>query len=171
MNKILILIVILLLLIIILVVSTINKMLSLKKSVEQSEANIDVFLSRRYNILTNMQEVVKGYAKHEQDLLIKLVQIKKEMSMTEKNNINKEMETQINKINLLVEDYPELKANNNYLELQEAIVDCEDNLAAARRIYNSNVFDYNTYILKFPNIIISKIIGYLELEYFDIDKN
>lgn len=142
-------------------------MVFLNKKCDQAISNIDIFLTRRYNIITNMQEVVKGYAKHEKDVLKTITKLRNDMTLEEKNRVNNEINKTIDKINVVVEKYPNLKANENYLKLQESIVDCEDNLAAARRVYNSNVNDYNVYIAKFPNIIFSNILSYKEREYFN----
>lgn len=152
------------------VISKINSMVFLNKKCQQAISNIDVFLTRRYNIITNMQEVVNGYAKHEKDALITITKLRSDMTLEEKNKVNEEISKSIDKINVVAEKYPDLKANENYLKLQEAIVDCEDNLVAARRVYNANVNDYNVYIAKFPNIIISNLLGYKEKEYFDKEK-
>ncbi len=168
--KILILIIIILI-IIISIVSKINRMIFLKKKCEQAVSNIDVFLTRRYSIITNMQEVVKGYAKHEKEVLKTITKLRSDMTLEEKSKVNDEISKSIDKINVVVEKYPDLKANENYLKLQELVVDCEDNLVAARRVYNSNVNDYNVYISKFPNIIFSNILNYKEREYFNSEKD
>lgn len=163
-------ILIIILIIVMWVISKINSMVFLNKKCQQAISNIDVFLTRRYNIITNMQEVVKGYAKHEKDVLITITKLRSDMTLEEKNKVNEEISKSIDKINVVAEKYPDLKANENYLKLQETIVDCEDNLVAARRVYNANVNDYNVYIAKFPNIIISNLLGYKEKEYFDKEK-
>lgn len=163
-------ILIIILIIVMWMISKINSMIFLNKKCQQAISNIDVFLTRRYNIITNMQEVVKGYAKHEKDVLITITKLKSDMTLEEKNKVNEEISKSIDKINVVAEKYPDLKANENYLKLQQAIVDCEDNLVAARRVYNANVNDYNVYIAKFPNIIISNLLGYKEKEYFDKEK-
>lgn len=166
MNYRILILIIVILIIIINIVRKINRMTYLEKKCDQAISNIDIFLTRRYNIITNMQEVVKGYAKHEKDVLKTITKIRSDMTIEEKYKVNSEIDKQIDKVNVVVEKYPDLKANENYLKLQEAIVDCEDNLAAARRVYNSNVNDYNVYISKFPNIIFSNLLGHKEKDYF-----
>ena len=158
-----------LLIIIMYIVSKKNNMVKLSKKCEQAISNIDIFLTKRYDTLTKLSKVVKGYTKYEKDTLIEISKTRANMTINEIKKYNSKLNDEYNKINIIVEKYPELKADKQYLKLQEQIIDCEDNLAAARRIYNSDVNDYNNYILKFPNSFFSWIFEYKEKEYYKLE--
>lgn len=138
--------------------------------VDESESGIDVALTKRYDVLTKMLDAVKGYQKHEQSVLSELVKLRTSMSMTEKKAANAAMDKVSRDINVLAEGYPQLKANTNFVELQKAIVDVEEHLQAARRLYNSNVNAYNTKLVVFPSSIIAKNMGAVKRELFEADE-
>lgn len=138
--------------------------------VDESESGIDVALTKRYDVLTKMLDAVKGYQKHEQSVLSELVKLRTGMSMTEKKAANAAMDKVSRDINVLAEGYPQLKANTNFVELQKAIVDVEEHLQAARRLYNSNVNAYNTKLVVFPSSIIAKNMGAAKRELFEADE-
>lgn len=138
--------------------------------VDESESGIDVALTKRYDVLTKMLDAVKGYQKHEQSVLSELVKLRTGMSMTEKKAANAAMDKVSRDINVLAEGYPQLKANTNFVELQKAIVDVEEHLQAARRLYNSNVNAYNTKLVVFPSSIIAKNMGAVKRELFEADE-
>ena len=131
--KILILIIIILV-IVIYIIGKINAMIFLNKKCEQAMSNIDVFLTRRYNIINNMQEVVKGYAKHEKEVLKSITKLRSDMTLEEKSEINSEISKMIDRINVIVEKYPNLKANENYLKLQDSLEKVENELSAKYRL-------------------------------------
>lgn len=138
--------------------------------VDESESGIDVALTKRYDVLTKMLDAVKGYQKHEQSVLSELVKLRTGMSMTAKKAANAAMDKVSRDINVLAEGYPQLKANTNFVELQKAIVDVEEHLQAARRLYNSNVNAYNTKLVVFPSSIIAKNMGAVKRELFEADE-
>lgn len=138
--------------------------------VDESESWIDVALTKQYNVLTKMLDTVKGYQKHEQSVLSELVELRTGMSMTEKKVANDAMDKVSRDISVLVEAYPELKANTNFVELQKAIVDVEEHLQAARRLYNSNVNAYNTNLVVFPSSIVTNNMGVVKREFFEADE-
>lgn len=138
--------------------------------VDESESGIDIALTKRYDVLTKMLDAVKGYQKHEQSVLSELVKLRTGMSMTEKKAANVAMDKVSRDINVLAEGYPQLKANTNFVELQKAIVDVEEHLQAARRLYNSNVNAYNTKLVVFPSSIIAKNMGAVKRELFEADE-
>ena len=146
-----------------------NRFTYLILKVEEADSDIDVSLIKRHEVLTKMVEVVKAYTKHEKENLIKLAEIKKGMSLAEKKEANKSMDEAKERINILVENYPKLKAGENYLTLQKAIVDAEDHLQASRRMYNSNVSLYNQYLFMFPYMIIGKLRGLKKKEYLNFN--
>lgn len=141
-----------------------------KIKIDEAASGIDTALTKRYDILTKMIEVVKGYAKHEKETMFKTIELRSGMSVPEMNDANKEMDKQFEKINVLAEAYPELKSSENYNTLQLTIVDVEEHLQAARRLYNSNISSYNQMIKVFPNNIIANSKGCKEMEFFVADE-
>ena len=164
--NILITIAIIVLIFIIWYISTSNKIKRLAIKVEESLSGIDVALTKRYDVLTKMIEVVKGYTKHEKEVLIEVIKLRNNMSVKEKSKANDSMDDAFEKINIVSENYPELKASENFKILQKSIVDVEEHLQAARRLYNSNVSAYNEILVTFPSNTISKAKGLVEKDYF-----
>ena len=134
--------------------------------IDEADSGIDVALTKRYDVLTKMIETVKGYAKHEKEVLFDVVKIRKGMTIEEKNEANKQMDETMSKINVLAENYPELKASENFKTLQDSITDVEEHLQAARRLYNANISSYNQMIVTFPISIIAGTKGLSKREFF-----
>lgn len=170
MEKIVELILFLVLLIIIWYVGVSNSIKTAALKVDESESGIDVALTKRYDVLTKMLDTVKGYQKYEQSVLSELVKLRTGMSMTERKAANDAMDKISKDISVLAEGYPELKANTNFVELQKAIVDVEEHLQAARRLYNSNVNAYNTKLVVFPSSIVANKMGVVKRELFEADE-
>ena len=116
-----------------------------------------------------MIDVVKGYAKYEQETIFKTIELRQNMTIKEKNEANKLMEENMEKINALVENYPDLKASENYKTLQKAIADVEEHLQASRRLYNANVSSYNQKIVTFPSSIIANSKGLTKKDFFSVE--
>ena len=154
------------LIIIISIISISNGIVRAIVKIDEASSGIDVALTKRYDTLTKMIDVVRAYASHEQETLFKTIELRKGMTIEEKNSANKEMDEQFSQINILAESYPELKSSENYNTLQKAIADVEEHLQAARRLYNSNVSNYNQMIQVFPNSIIAKSKGCTKKEFF-----
>ena len=138
--------------------------------IDEASSGIDVALTKRYDVLTKMINVVKDYAKHEQETLFKTIELRKDMTIHEKNVANQVMEESFSKINALAENYPDLKSNENYIMLQKSIVDVEEHLQASRRLYNANVSAYNQKIVTFPISIIAKSKGLTKEDFFVADE-
>ena len=134
--------------------------------VEEALSDIDVSLTKRYDVLTKMVDVVKSYQKYEQETLCKIIKLRKDMTLSEKSSVNRSMDEAFTKINALVENYPELKASENVKTLQLAIVDVEEHLQASRRLYNANVSNLNQKIASFPTNIIASMKWIESKEYF-----
>ena len=168
MNKyILIVIIAVLFIFILFIILKINKIIRLGNKVKESSSGIDIGLTKRYDVLSKMIEVVKGYVKHEEETFFETVKYRMDMNMDEKAEANNVMTNNFKKINILAENHPELKATENFMALQKSIVDVEEHLQAARRLYNSNVTLYNNLIQTFPTLIIAKLIGAKEKQYFE----
>lgn len=161
--------VIVLILIAVVVISIIVMSNNLNKAlvkIDEADSGIDVALTKRYDVLTKMIETVKGYAKHEKEVLFDVVKIRKGMTIEEKNEANKQMDETLSKINVLAENYPDLKASENFKTLQDSITDVEEHLQAARRLYNANISSYNQMIVTFPISIIAGSKGLTKREFF-----
>lgn len=151
---------------IIYVISIYNKFIQVKNKVEEALSGIDVALARRYATLTNTVEVVKGYVKHEKEVLLKAVELRQNPTMKDRIEIDENQSEAITQIFALQENYPELKANEQFLALQDTIRDLEEHLAASRRMYNSNVSIYNNLVLSFPSNLIGNMMNAKKQEYF-----
>ena len=161
--------IIVLVLIAVVVISIIVMSNNLNKAlvkIDEADSGIDVALTKRYDVLTKMIETVKGYAKHEKEVLFDVVKIRKGMTIEEKNEANKQMDETMSKINVLAENYPDLKASENFKTLQDSITDVEEHLQAARRLYNANISSYNQMIVTFPISIIAGSKGLSKREFF-----
>ena len=151
-------------------ISTSNKLNRAVVKIDESLSGIDVALTKRYDVLTKMVDVVKGYAKHEKETLFEVINLRKDMTLPELNEANKKMNESFQKLNVVVENYPELKASETYKTLQLSITDVEEHLQAARRLYNSNVSIFNQMIVTFPTSIIANSKGMVKKEFFEADE-
>jgi len=151
-------------------ISTSNKLNRSVVKIEESLSGIDVALTKRYDVLTKMIEVVKSYAKHEKETLFEVIKLRDNMSLREKSEANQAMDENLRKINIIAENYPELKSSENYKTLQQTIVDVEEHLQAARRLYNSNVSLYNQQLVSFPTSFVAKNKAMVKKDFFEIDE-
>lgn len=151
-------------------ISLYNRLTRASIKVDEAFSGIDVALAKRYDVLTKMIEVVKGYAKHEKEILFEIVNLRKGMDINEKSNANRIMNENFKKIDIAVENYPDLKANENFMYLQRSILEVEEHLQAARRVYNSNVSIYNQLIAAFPTNIVAKIRKMARKDFFIVDE-
>ena len=160
-------IVVIILIILICYISISNKLNRAVIKIDESLSGIDVALTKRYDVLTKMIEVVKAYAKHEKETLFDVINLRKDMSISEKNAANRAMDENFKKINVVAENYPELRSSDNYKTLQQSIADVEEHLQAARRLYNSNVSLYNQLLVSFPTSTIAKSKGMIKKDFFE----
>ena len=167
MEAIITVIIVLLVCIVIWYISTSNGIKRSQLKVEEAESGIDVALTKRYDVLTKMLDVVKGYQAHEKTVLTELVKLRSGMTMAEKNAANQKMEQLTKDINILAENYPELKSSNN---LQKTIADVEEHLQAARRLYNANVNTYNTKLVVFPSSIVANNMHAVKKPFFEAEE-
>ena len=148
---------------------TFNGIKTSELKVSEALSGIDVALTKRYDVLTKMLETVKAYKAHEFDTLTQLVNLRRGMSMNERNQANASMDQLSSQISLLAENYPELRSSANFAELQKAITDVEEHLQAARRLYNANVTDYNKRIVTFPSSIVAGMMGAVQKPIFEAE--
>lgn len=151
-----------------------NGLIRAKIRVDEAWSDIDVQLKRRYDLIPNLIETVKGYAKHEKSVFEKVTaQRTQAMNATgpaEKEKAENMLSGTLKSLFAVAENYPDLKANENFLELQRELTDTEDKIQAARRFYNGNVRDFNTKIQVFPNNILAGILGYKDREFFQAEE-
>ncbi len=150
-----------------------NRFVTLIQRSEEAWADIEVQLKRRYDLIPNLVETVKGYATHESGTLEKVVQARNMAmaagaSMADQAKAQNMITDALKSVFALSEAYPNLKANENFLALQSELSDTENKIQAARRFYNGNVRDLNTAILMFPGSIIANMFHFMKKEYFDL---
>ena len=156
--------------IIIWIIATYNKLVSLNHKVKQAQSGIDVYLKQRFDLIPNLVETVKGYAAHEKGLMENIAKLRSDYDLsthediTESQNLN----NRYTRILLMLENYPELKSDEAFVKLQKTLSKIESQLQAARRIYNSEVTQFNTQRYKFPSNIVAGVFGFKEKTLFEI---
>lgn len=141
--------------------------------IDESSSGIDVALTKRYDLLTKAVAVVKGVAKHEKETLIGVIEMRRpaaDASMKEKSEFATSMTKAFDSINIVAEKYPEIKANQNFTALQNQISEVEEQLQAARRVYNSNVSIYNQDIVVFPKSIVANHLRMVKRDFFEAEE-
>ncbi|MCL4137067.1 UNVERIFIED_CONTAM: hypothetical protein GTU68_061612 [Idotea baltica] len=157
-------------------VTIFNKFVKNKNVVKDAWSNIDVALKRRYDLIPNLVETVKGYAKHEKSTLEEVIKARNAAMEVPKGDINAKIKAEnqlqqtLRSIFALSEAYPDLKANTNYLDLQEKLNTIEENLERSRRYYNGTVRENNTYGESFPGVLVAGMFNYQNFDYFETDK-
>ncbi len=151
-----------------------NSIVRTKNMCDESWSDIDTELKRRYNLIPNLVETVKGYATHEKEVLERVIQARNTAVSNEGSPRSQAADENILISNLrqlfgLVENYPDLKANQNFLQLQAELANTEDRIQRARRFYNANVRDLNNRVEVFPSNIVAGIFGFQNREFFEID--
>src|SRR5690554_6789046 len=160
-------------LVVIFVIITYNSLVSLRNRIENAWAQIDVQLTRRYDLIPNLVETVKGYAAHERETLDAVIQARNAGMAAQSPHDKAAAENQITgalkSLFALSEAYPDLKANQNFAQLQEELTGTEGRIAYARQFYNDTVYRYNTKIQSFPGNVLAGIFRFSEREYFQAD--
>ena len=159
------------LVLIILIVPSYNSLVQLRNRVKDQWAQIDVQLKRRFDLIPNLVETVKGYTKHESETLENVVKARNSyVSATtpaDQMKADGELEKAISKLFALAESYPDLKANENFISLQADLKDTEDKIAAARQFYNDVVLQYNNKVQTIPSNIVAAIFGFKTEAFFE----
>ncbi len=149
-----------------------NGLVNLNQRVSESWSGIDVQLKRRHDLIPNLVETVKGYATHERETFEKVTQARaaamQASGPAEAGQAEGQLTAALGGLRVVAEQYPELRATENFQQLQRQLSELEDEIQASRRIYNSNVQQFNTRIQQFPSSIAAKQLGYSEKEYFEI---
>ena len=156
------------------VIGMYNNLVTLKMRVKNAWAQIDTQLKRRFDLIPNLVETVKGYAAHEQDTLEKVIAARNNYasasSVEDKAAANNALSQTLKSIFALSESYPDLKANQNFMALQTELTGTEDKITYSRQFYNDTVQMYNTAIMRFPANLIAGMFGYTEEPFFQIDE-
>lgn len=153
--------------------ATYNSLVNLRNTVEEAFATMDVYLKKRWDLIPNIVESVKGYAKHEAETLQSVITARNgnynSMSAEQKMQANSELSKSLAGFNILAEQYPDLKANQNFLDLNNQLQRTEEDIANARKYYNAVVKGYNNKIEMFPSSIIAKMFKFGKKQMFAIE--
>lgn len=156
------------------VVAMYNGLVKLKNRTDEAWSDIDVQLKRRYDLIPNLINTVKGYATHEREVFEKVTVARTQAmgagSAEEKGEAENMLTGALKSLFAVAEAYPDLKANQNFLELQRELSDTENKIQAARRFYNGNVRDLNTKIEVFPTNLLASSMGFSKREFFEIEE-
>ena len=157
-------------------IASYNRFVSQRNLVRDAWANIDTELRRRYDLIPNLVETVKGYASHEREVFENVTKARAMAtaatgSPAEQAAAEGPLVAALRQLFAVAENYPDLKANQNFLALQAELSNTEDRLQTARRFYNSNVRDYNRRVQSFPSNVIARSFGFTEEQFFEVDES
>lgn len=150
-----------------------NRMVNLKRRAEGAWADIDVQLKRRHDLIPSLVNCVQGYVGHERNTLVQVTASRQSaqssQGVEEKGVSETKLAENLKTLVLLAENYPDLKANATFLDLQKKLTETEDLIQYARRYYNAVVRDFNTMVGQFPNLLVAKVFNFKSLEFFQLD--
>ena len=154
---------------------TYNSFVKLSNTVKEAFSTMDVYLKKRWDLIPNIVETVKGYAKHEKSTLKEIIELRNStydnMSANEKVDVNNKLSQGINKLMAIAEAYPDLKANENFKDLSKQLTKVEDDIANSRKYYNGAVRIFNDKVQMFPSNIVAGILGFKEQKMFEASEN
>ncbi|MFY9540982.1 MAG: LemA family protein [Dethiobacteria bacterium] len=154
-------------------VSIYNRLVTLRQRIKNAWAQIEVQLKRRYDLIPNLVSTVKGYAAHEKETFERVVQARNAaisaQGVQEQAGAENMLSGALRQLFALAESYPELKANTNFLQLQEELTNTEGKIAFSRQFYNDTVLKYNTAIQRFPAVMVAGMFGFHQEVYFNLD--
>jgi len=150
-----------------------NKLVSLRLHIRESWANVDTELKRRHDLIPNLVETVKGYARHEQALFERVAHLRSAAmarggDSDERRVAERDLTAALGRLLAVSESYPQLRASENFLALQRQLVETEDRIQAARRFYNGNVRDYNNQVQQVPSNVVARTFRFAPHEYFEL---
>ena len=154
-------------------ISSYNSMVRLRNMVQNSWAQIDVQLKRRFDLVPNLVETVKGYAAHEKEVLEKVTQarsmVQSAQSIDQRQQAENQLTNTLRSLFAVAEAYPQLKANDNFRDLQQQLTVLEEKIAFSRQFYNDTTMKFNTTIQSFPTNLLAGMFGFQALPYFEVD--
>ncbi len=159
-------------------IATYNRLVSLSQQVKESRSGIATVLKQRFDLIPNLVETVKGYAKHEKELFEKVTKLRTQVQKLDLDkadtktlsDLAQQSSSLLQRLMVVVENYPDLKASENFKKLQETLEKIEEKLERARRFFNANVREYNKAVLTFPSNLVASMFGFRQEEYFQISK-
>lgn len=147
-----------------------NSLVTAKMRVSEAWSQIDIQLKRRADLIPNLVESVKGYMKHEKSVLENITKARSAMmsatTLQKKSDAHNQLVEGLKSLFAVAENYPQLKANENFIQLQNELTDTEDKVAYSRQFYNTAVLEFNTAIVTFPNVLIARQLGFTQSEFF-----
>ena len=159
-------------LLVIWVIAVYNGMVKMRNNVDKEWRNIDVQLERRYALIPNLIETVKGYAKHERETLELITSYRSQAmnakTVAEKAEANNQLSSALSGLRVQLEAYPDLKANTNFLQLQEELASTENKISFSRQLYNQVVTSYNNKIQIFPNNLLAGMFNFIRRDLFEV---
>jgi LemA protein len=163
-------VVVILIIIVLSIKGTYNSMVRMDEGVKAAWAQVENQLQRRYDLIPNYVETVKGYAKHEKDVFLRVTEARSKVggatNIRDKIGANNELSSALSRLLVVVERYPDLKANQNFIRLQDELAGTENRIAVERRRYNEAVRAYNVKIRSFPTNILAGMFGFTKAEFF-----
>lgn len=147
-----------------------NNFIKNLNSVKHAKSSIEVYLTQRFNLIPNLVECVKAYTKYEEKILIEITNLRVEFMKKKELAKGGKLDSQVNEVMLSLETYPELKSNEQFLNLQKNLTKMENQIQAARRIYNNEVEKYNNFINIFPNNILASIFNFSKQDFFEVEE-
>jgi LemA protein len=173
MNPILVALLILVGVLILFVVVQYNKLIGMRWRIRESWANVDTELKRRHDLIPNLVATVRGYATHERSLFESITRLRTQAltqagDSPERRHSERDLSVQLGRVLAVAEAYPELKANQNFLQLQQELVTTEDRIQASRRFYNGNVRDYNNQVQQFPSNLVANLFRFAPHDYLEL---
>ncbi len=162
-------------LLLIFVASVYNKCIKLLNYIKEAFSTMDVYMKKRWDLIPNLVETVKGYAQHEKNTLEEITSLRNlhysELSQEQKVDVNNRISLGLSKLIAVAENYPDLKASQNFINLQESLSKIEEEIANSRKYYNGCVREFNTLIQMFPINLIALIFNFKEQKLFEIDES
>lgn len=174
MKKSTIIILAIIVLVIVLFIGGYNGLVSKSEAVTTSLANLDVMLQRRADLIPNLVNTVKGYMTHETEIIDKITSARAKLTsantIDEKSSANTDLSNSLNALMLVVENYPDLKSSQNFIQLSDELAGTENRISVARKDYNEAVESYNLAVKKFPNNLLAGMFGFEKADYFAADE-
>lgn len=159
----------------VLAIGVYNKLIKLRNRADEAWADILTLLKQRYDMIPNLVNIVKGYAKHEKEVFEKVAEFRSTASGVKSpkdaEKADNMFTSTLKTLFAVAENYPELKANQNFLNLQNTLKDLEDTIQKSRRYYNAVVRDYNNDLMVFPNNLLAGILGFKKRDFYEVDEN
>ena len=160
---------------IVLLIGGYNSLVSKAEAVTTELSNLDVYLQRRVDLIPNLVNTVKGYTTHETEIIDKITSARAKLTsattVDEKSSANSELSNSLNALMLVVENYPDLKASQNFIQLSDELAGTENRISVARKDYNGAVESYNLAVKRFPNNLLAGLFGFEKADYFTADES